>query len=79
MNRLHLPTGRSLAFRLKLAGLAIFLIGVAWDLTYHTALFLTSAQPSDLVDFVGSLGHLLTLVGIVVVIAGLLQQTGHKA
>jgi hypothetical protein len=61
-------------FSLLLLGWIIFAFGVLWDLIYHAALLLvTTSLPSSL-DLLGSFGHVITFVGIVVIIYALLRR-----
>ncbi|MGB8644319.1 MAG: hypothetical protein WCF84_03730 [Anaerolineae bacterium] len=51
--------------------------GVAWDLTYHTLLYLAaSATFPPIVDVLGSLGHGITLAGLVLLVLSF--TVGHK-
>lgn len=61
-------------FTLIQAGWLIFMLGVVWDLVYHTALLLTGVTLPSALDLIGSLGHAVTFVGAVVIIFALLRR-----
>ncbi len=61
-------------FTLIQAGWLIFMFGVVWDLVYHTTLFLINGALPSALDLIGSLGHTVTFVGIVVIIFALLRR-----
>lgn len=63
-------------FDLLLLGWAVFILGVAWDLIYHAALFLVTTPISSSLDLLGSFGHVITFAGIVLIIFALLR---HRA
>ncbi len=56
--------------RLKLdrLGWTVFALGLAWDVLYHARLFFAPSVVTDTVDFIGSLGHVVTFVGIALVL-----------
>ncbi len=49
-------------------GWIVFAFGLAWDIAYHTALFLAPVRVPDTLDLLGGMGHVLTLVGLVIVV-----------
>lgn len=49
-------------------GLGIFALGLVWDLIYHTVMFVTNLAPSPTQDMVGSLGHIVTVMGMVIIL-----------
>ncbi len=66
-------------FKLDRLGWAIFALGLVWDLVYHTALLLAPARVTDTLDLVGGLGHVLTLVGLVIVVWQILRRNSNPS
>ncbi len=60
-------------------GWIVFALGLAWDVTYHTALFLVPARVPDTLDLIGGFGHVITLVGLVVVVWQMLRRNSNRA
>ncbi len=53
---------------LRLLGLVVFALGLAWDVVYHTLLLLIPSGWPASFDAVGDLGHIITLAGISIVV-----------
>lgn len=63
--------------RLRRLGWVILVVGVLWDLSYHTLLATHAALPS-FVDVLGDLGHALTLGGFALVIFSFIYKQGRQ-
>ncbi len=65
--------------KLRRLGWIILIVGVVWDLSYHTLLAIASTALPPIVDVLGNLGHGITLGGIVLVILSFLvvQNKGN--
>ena len=58
-------------------GWLVFIFGAAWDAAYHAPSILLGWQWPAAVDSVGEFGHVITLVGAVVIIFAVLRR--HEA
>ncbi len=59
----------------------VFATGVAWDVLYHAPIILWGAQWPAAIDTIGEFGHVITFVGIVMVIFAVLRthsKSQHK-
>ncbi len=54
--------------KLRRLGWIILIVGVLWDLSYHTLLAIATTALPPVVDVLGNMGHGITLGGIVLVI-----------
>jgi hypothetical protein len=55
-------------------GVAVLILGVIWDIVFHATEILGLVVASGLYDLIGNLGHLVTLLGLVLVVIPFLRK-----